>query len=354
MTTPDVEAVTAAVWSGGADVDVRRLPVPQLAAGEMLVRIELATVCGSDRHTVAGRRHSPAPGILGHEGVGRVAALGAGGAVDVDGRTLSVGDRIVWSVVSACGTCDRCRADHTAKCRSLRKVGHEPLDSPWPLSGTYATHLLLPAGHAVVRVPDPVPDASASIAGCALATVFACVEAAGPLHGRAVLVSGLGTLGACAVAVAAAHGAAVIVGVDPDPERRGVARDLGAALVRRPGPPLADEPEPDVVLELSGAADAVAAAVERVGVGGRVVLAGSVAPSGTVAVDPERLVRNLTTLVGVHNYEPRHLRSAVEFLESGSGDAMAGLVDAPVGLHDLGAVLRPEPGTTGRASVAPG
>jgi hypothetical protein len=79
-----------------------------------------------------------------------------------------------------------------------------------------------------------------------------------------------------------------------------------------------------------------------------------VAPAGDVAVDPEQVVRNLTTIVGVHNYEPRHLRAAVDFLANGSGEAFDRLVDAPVGLGDLTSILHSEAGATGRASVAPG
>ncbi len=354
MTDPVADAVTAAVWTGGRDIEVRRLPVPDLAPGEILVRIDLATVCGSDRHTVAGRRTSPAPGILGHEGVGRVAALGVGGATDLDGRSLQVGDRIVWSVVSACDTCDRCLAGHTAKCRTLMKVGHEPLEGPWPLSGTYATHLVLPTAHAVVVVPATVPDAAASIAGCALATVCACLEAAGPIDGRVVLVSGLGALGVCATALASHSGADAIIGIDPDPARRALALEFGATVAHPPDDAALDAIEPDTVIELSGAATAVRAAIQMVAVGGTVVLAGSVAPAGDVAVDPEQLVRNLTSIVGVHNYEPRHLRAAVDFLASGSGASFDRLVDAPVGLGDLTSILHSEAGATGRASVAPG
>ena len=350
----DTTTVAAAVWTGGRDIEVRRLPAPDLAPGEILVGIDLATVCGSDRHTVAGRRTSPAPGILGHEGVGRVAALGVGGATDLDGRALQVGDRIVWSVVSACDTCDRCRGGHTAKCRTLMKVGHEPLEGPWPLSGTYATHLVLPNGHAVVVVPATVSDAAASIAGCALATVCACLEAAGPIDGQVVLVSGLGALGICATALASHSGADAIIGIDPDPARRALALEFGATVAHPPDDAALDAIEPDTVIELSGAATAVRAAIQMVAVGGTVVLAGSVAPAGDVAVDPEQLVRNLTSIVGVHNYEPRHLRAAVDFLASGSGASFDRLVDAPVGLGDLTSILHSEAGATGRASVAPG
>ncbi|OOL27553.1 dehydrogenase, partial [Rhodococcus rhodochrous] len=155
----------AAVWTGDG-VDVRDVPVPRLGAGELLVRVRLATVCGSDLHTVAGRRPGPRPSVLGHEAVGDVVAAGPGAGT-------VVGTRVVWTVTASCGACDRCVSGRTAKCRAVRKVGHEPFDGDWALSGGFAHHIVLPAGVGVVRVPDSVPDVVAAPAACATATAVA-------------------------------------------------------------------------------------------------------------------------------------------------------------------------------------
>lgn len=72
----------------------------------------------------------------------------------------------------------------------------------------------------------------------------------------------------------------------------------------------------DVSLEFSGAASAVGECLASLDIGGRAVLAGTVAPVGDVQVDPEWLVRGWRTVTGVHNYEPRHLEEAVAFLDS--------------------------------------
>ena len=173
-------AIRAQVWTAGAGFSDVAF-APEDAGGWPLVAIDLASVCGSDAHTVLGRRASPSPSILGHEAVGRVVALGDAPRRDVAGRPLAVGDRVVWSVTASCGACDRCAAGLTAKCRHVLKVGHEATTSGWPLSGGYATHLALHPGLAVVRVPDGVADGPAAMASCALATVMACLEAAGDL-----------------------------------------------------------------------------------------------------------------------------------------------------------------------------
>lgn len=92
----------------------------------------------------------------------------------------------------------------------------------------------------------------------------------------------------------------------------------------------------DVSLEFSGAASAVGECLASLDIGGRAVLAGTVAPVGDVQVDPEWLVRGWRTVTGVHNYEPRHLEEAVAFLDS-EGDQLPWdqLLDGPVPLDRL-------------------
>ncbi|NGN94327.1 alcohol dehydrogenase catalytic domain-containing protein [Nocardioides sp. KC13] len=322
-----------AVWRGGAEVTLENVALPEPGPGETLVEIDLATVCGSDHHTVAGRRPGACPSVLGHEGVGRV---------------VGTGRRVVWGVTVSCGACDRCRRGLTAKCRSVRKLGHEAYEAAWPLSGTYATHVLLPAGTAVVPVPDALADEVAAPAGCATATVMAALERAGSLRERRVLVVGAGMLGLTAVAAAADAGAAEIVVSDVDPARLELARAFGATWTVTAGQAL---PPVDVALDFSGAAAAVEAALGALDIGGSLVLVGSVSPGRAIAVDPEAVVRGWRSVSGVHNYEPRHLEQAVAFLAA-SERPWAELVEEPVGLDRLGDVLTTELGRP-RASVRP-
>lgn len=282
-------------------------------AGRVLVEIDLATICGSDLHTVEGRRAAPHPGILGHEQVGHVVAVGSGAPPHYgDGSEVTAGDRVVWSVTAVCGKCHNCRRGLEQKCLHLKKYGHEALSDEWPLNGGLATHCLLVPGTVIVAVPDSVPDAVAAPASCATATVAAVLDAAaiGSRCEPRVLITGAGMLGVTAVAMAKEMNAWVAVS-DPDPARQSTARRFGADLVVGDATPV---PTVDVAIELSGNPEAVEACLSRLDVGGRAVLAGSVATSRPVAIDPERLVRNLLTVVGVHNYRPHHLQAAVDFL----------------------------------------
>lgn len=314
----------AQVWTGGSDFELRTFIRPQLAPGESLIRLTAATVCGSDRHTVSGRRSGACPSVLGHEGVGIVE--------DTRGD-VPVGTRVVFSVASVCRECRNCRRGLSAKCSSVRKVGHESAESGWALSGTYASHIHLPAGVAMVPVPDSLPDGVAATAGCAVATVMAMCEAAGDLRGRRVFVNGIGMLGLTAVGAARARGAAEVIAADPHPDRRDLADRAGAARPVEPGVEIADV---DVAFELSGAEAGVRSCIESLGIGGIVVLAGSVTPGPKVSIDPEQMVRGWRTITGVHNFEPHHLAEAVDFLAAdGAALPWEDILGGPIALADL-------------------
>jgi threonine 3-dehydrogenase len=346
-----IDTTAAAVWRGGNRVAIEEVPVPPLSDGDVLVRVRLATVCGSDRHTVSGRREQPCPSILGHEAVGEIVTIGGAGACDVDGRPLDVGQRVVWSVTLPCLACDRCQAGVTAKCRTVRKAGHESLDSGWGLSGSYAKHVLLPSGLAIAVVDDRLGDAVAAPAACATATVMAVIDRAGTLLGRRVVVIGVGMLGLGAVAAAASAGASAVTAVDPSAERRKLAERFGATHVAASAEAAGLS---DVLLEFSGSSAALQAGLDALDGQGTAVLAGSVAPAGHVSLDPEQVVRRQLAIFGVHNYEPRHLSAALDFLtQTRDRFPWQDLVAEARPLSDIGTLLIDPPGPVPRYSVAP-
>lgn len=362
----------AMVWyEPGRPHEALAAPGVRLAPGEALVEVELATICGSDVHTVSGHRSAPAPLVLGHEQVGRVVALGDG-AVRADGTPLELGDRVVWSVTVSCGDCDRCRRGLAQKCRTLAKYGHERVHRGWELSGGFATHVQLRAGTATVRVSETLPAAIAAPASCATATAVAALDAAAAnveLDGALLLVTGAGMIGLSVAAMAVEAGAEVIV-ADPDASRRAFARRLGAVTVD----PLARGAAPErldavlgrfaergltevlVAIEASGTAAAVRTVLDVIGVGGVAVLVGSVSPGSEVSLDPETIVRRLATVAGVHNYTAAQLERAVAFLDRAWQQLpFEELVGATHPLAELDLAL--EEAATGlhvRVGVAPG
>jgi putative phosphonate catabolism associated alcohol dehydrogenase len=337
-------AAVAAVWHGRDDGFVlRALRLPDLSEGETLVRVGMATICGSDLHTIRGERPTPLPTILGHEMVGTVAAV-EGEVTAVDQRVVRPGMRVTWSICTSCGRCSRCTRGMPNKCRAMRKYGHESVNDEWALNGAFATHCHLTSATALVVLPDGVGDALLTPANCATATVVGAVDRAGGCASDVVLVQGCGMLGLTAIAYSRYLGARAVIASDVDTARLDIATSLGATHVATPDAlesvvrRVSGAEGVDLVLELSGDRTAVQNTFEMLGVGGRLCLVGSVFPSEPVTFVPESVVRGLHRIIGAHNYTPRDLLAAVAFLADVDGVTqrlLSGMVSPPFRLDDI-------------------
>ncbi len=354
---------TAAVFQGvGLPLELREWPLPQLHGAEVLVEVVACTLCGSDLHSIHGRRSVPVPTVLGHEILGRIVAFGPDARrVDAAGQPLELGDRVTWAIVASCGDCFYCGRDLPQKCEQAFKYGHEPLRPGRELSGGLADHCLLVPGTAIFRVPAEILDAVACPASCATATVACALEAAGSISGRSVLVLGAGMLGMTSAAWARALGASEVILCDLSEERLAAAVSFGATKTTSPDR-LADVVAEatagrgaDVALELSGSPEAIEGALPLLRTGGTLVLVGSVFPTRAVPVVPERIVRGCITVRGIHNYAPRHLQAALMFLASHPQYPFDTLVTSWRPLEELNALLAsaPLPGAL-RFGIRPG
>lgn len=307
---------------------LRELPMRPVRAGEVLVRVRLSAICGSDLHTIRGRRDPGGPLVLGHEIVGEVAALGEGVEADCLGAPLAVGDRVTWSIAASCGRCFFCARGIPQKCVSLFKFGHQTLESDTPLSGGFAEYCYLVPGTAYYRLPDDLPDRIAVFANCSLATMQAAVRMAEVHPGEAVLVQGAGLVGLCASALSAHRRATPIVVADPCEERLNQATYFGASHLAESAVVDSDLTELlreatgaargfDVAIEACGAPAAVREGIEALRIGGRYVLAGCVFPDANVQIDMHPVTTKLLTLQGAHNYAPLDLQEALRFLIDG-------------------------------------
>jgi len=349
----------------GGPLELRDVPVPPLGEREVLVRIDACAVCGSDLHTAHGRRPHPLPTILGHEIAGTVVAVGAGpNIVDVDGATITAGERITWSVCASCGECDRCRGGLPQKCRQLFKYGHAANDEH-SLAGGVASHVVLRPGTAIVRLPAGLAAVAAASASCAVATAAAAIRINGDLRGRSVVVLGAGMLGLSVASLATARAAASVTVVDSRPERL----DLLAAAAPQANtvPWSGDEAGlerlltgvlvtdgADLVVDAGGSVATAQAALRLIATGGTCVLAGTVAPVGNAVFDPERIVRRQATIRGVHNYRPEDLAAAVSHLASPAGAGLASLAGPVMPLDRIDeALVMAAAGTAVRVVVTP-
>ena len=217
----------AVLDSHGQPLRLVTLPVPVPGEGELLIRLEASGVCHTDVHVWQGDNVAtlpPDPYILGHEGVGVVAALGSG----VAGWRL--GDRAgaAW-IHDTCGMCDQCLTGHEAFCPNQRAHGYH-------VPGTFAEYVVVKADFAV-RLPDGNAADLAPLM-CAGLTAFGALERARVMHGETCAIFGCGGLGLYAVQLAARRGVRVVA-VDSDPAKLAVAARHGAAFTALAGPDLA-------------------------------------------------------------------------------------------------------------------
>ena len=307
-------------------LEIREFPFPTPRKREAIVRIQCCTICRSDLHTWSGRRPGPTPAILGHEIVGEIAALGPGLNHDAAGQPLTEGDRVTWTLHSSCGRCVYCQKHQLPmKCQHVRKFGHQACTEPPHLHGGFAEYCVIDAGTSLLTVPQNVPDLVAAPLNCAVATVVAGWEAAELQPRESVLIQGAGGLGCYGAAYAAFAGAGRVIVTDIDADRLQIARRFGAtdcidvarhseeqviSRVRQ----LTDGLGVDCVMEVAGVPSAVPLGLATLRKGGRFVEIGCSFPEAIASIDLSVVLWNMLTIRGVHNYDVRHLRRAVDFI----------------------------------------
>jgi alcohol dehydrogenase len=307
---------------------IREYPLRDVTAHEALVRVLISTICRSDIHSYRGLRPNPCPGILGHEIVGIIQQIGSAVGQDLRGNRLREGDRVTWTEYF--WTDDAYFRDvlnMPQKTSGLGKYGHEAADREPHLLGGFAEYCYVVPHTGMLKLPEQISDNEAAPINCGVATVVSVCEASGIELGDVVVVQGLGLLRLYACAMASSRAARLVIGLDSVPSRLDMARRFGASetinvathsreeLVSRVRA-LTGGQGADVVMELSGNPEAVPVAVDMLRIGGRYALGGLVNPGSIFQLDGNDLVRKWITLRGVHNYHPRHLVQALDFVVS--------------------------------------
>lgn len=205
------------------DARVETLQAREPGPGEVVVRIEAAGLCGSDLHAWRGTALASVPVIMGHEGAGKVLRVGAG----VD--RWRPGQRVVIDYLGPCGRCAPCVAGRLTLCENPRYYGFNA-------DGTFAEEILLPAKH-VVGLPEGVSSEVGALAGCAGVTAYHAIERTRLTAGQSSVVIACGGVGAAVLLMARLAGAAPLVAVDPLPEKRTLALELGADAALDPNDP---------------------------------------------------------------------------------------------------------------------
>lgn len=324
----------------------QQIEVRPLQPGEVLVRVLATTLCGSDLHTLSGRRKVATPTILGHEILGSIVEFGEGHThKDYFGDRLNPGDRVTWAIVAHCGQCSYCHWDLPQKCEKSVKYGHETTEVHGALTGGLAEYVILAPRTSIFRMESHIENAVACPANCATATVAGALQRTRPLRdwnarnpsddfsrdslrklvevkplqGAHLIIMGGGMLGVTACAMAKWLGAACVICVEPVEKRREWVRQFGADLAIAPED-LQDAVRSvrtlgfDIALELSGATSAIEIALPALRIGGEIVLVGAVFPVPELKLLPEQIVRRMIQIQGLHNYAPADLAVALQFL----------------------------------------
>ncbi|MEV0110074.1 alcohol dehydrogenase catalytic domain-containing protein [Nocardia sp. NPDC050799] len=295
----------AVMWGPGKPFEVQEIEIAAPGPGEVAVDLHSCGVCASDLSltTAFGQ---PTPVVLGHEGAGVVAAVGAGVT------TVGVGEHVVLVWVPPCGRCAPCRRGDDYLCANRRssadaRAGKAARPSPLSVDGTaihqgmatstFAERTVVPA-NAVVRIDDDVPFPVAAMMGCAVPTgVGAALRSARVRPGDNVAVIGCGAVGLNAVMGAVVAGAARVVAIDPLPERRALAETVGATESAAPEH-LAELRDLDIVIDAVGAPATVTGAWKAVRRGGTVTVVGAGRPDQVVEINAYELFHDDKRLTG--------------------------------------------------------
>ena len=303
----------AAVYRGVNDVRLETVPVPEIGAGELLVRVHSCGVCGTDLKKIATGSHS-APRIFGHETAGVVAAVGAGV------RQFETGERVVVFHHIPCRQCYYCRHKTFAQCATYKKVGCTAGFEP--SGGGFAQYVRVMdwiVEQGTVRIPPGVSFEQA----CFVEPVNTCmkgIEALRLQRGETVLAIGQGPIGIILSVLARRAGATVITS-DLYPERLKIAKSLGFEHT-------VDASEQDAVRYVrerteGRGADAVILAVgsnalirpamDAARPGGRVLLFAQT-QRGEVVVDPAAICVDEKMLVGSYSASVDLQQESVDFV----------------------------------------
>ncbi len=305
----------------GKPVGVSSVALGEPGPGGLVAAIDYGGVCGTDVHLQAGRLPIPVPLVLGHEGVGRVQALGEGLERDALGEPLSPGDRIAWASSVACGTCFYCRdAQEATLCQRRRIYGiTRPLDRPPHLTGSWAENIHLDPGTTVVRLGDRQPSAAVIALGCAGPTVVHGLLHIAPIRaGESVAVQGAGPVGLAAAMYAHVAGAGRVTLIGAPAGRLELAAQLGIGDERLNIEQLEAEARlqsvrdltggrgADLVVECTGVPAAVGEALELARPGGRVLVLGQYTDHGTTPLNPHVITRKQLSVMGSWAFSAGH------------------------------------------------
>ena len=288
-------------------IQIRDVQAPEPGPYEVLIRVIMAGICGSDYSLYDGKLVAPLPVIPGHEGVGLIEKLGPG----VSG--LMIGQRVTIQPNFACGECPVCRSGHENICPTKVRLGIDR-------DGVFAEYVKVPARY-VWPIPEGLEDA---------------MKIAAPRKGDRTLILGAGVIGLLTLQLAALHGAEVTA-CDLVEKRLALAKRLGASQVISANDPMESAYNSfDCIYEASGAQAGLAQAIQLAGPSGRIVVLGL--PGKEHPVPTALIVRKELQIMGSMVYTDE-FPQVLGMLKSGQIET-APLITAKIPLSELNRTLK--------------
>jgi L-iditol 2-dehydrogenase len=314
----------------GRPLEDAEYPVPEPEPGALVLAMEIATVCASDVHAWRGAYDgvipTELPVILGHEGVGRIVAIGDGAERDSMGARLNLGDRIIWTP-EPCMRCRVCNVNQDPAACPNKAIGMFISSEAAPhFHGTFAEYSYVRPRSGRLRVPDEVESGWASAASCAARTVIKAVGKVGQIdYMDSVVIQGAGPLGLFATALVSVQNPRQIIVIGAPDARLAIAQQWGAThtisvdeyptaedrigAVRS----LTDSDGASLVFEVAGVPGVVTEGIEMVARHGRYVIVGSAA-GPPQPISPHRIVNQDLTLIGSFSGNVDAYYRALEFM----------------------------------------
>ncbi|HUQ50499.1 MAG TPA: L-threonine 3-dehydrogenase [Terriglobales bacterium] len=278
-----------------AGAEIREVPIPKFGDNDVFIRVKVAAVCGTDLHIydwdpwAQGRIKTPL--VPGHEFCGDVAAVGK------NVTSVKEGDFVSAEMHVACGKCYQCRIGEAHICQKVTIIG---IDS----DGAFAEYVVIPESN-IWKIDPKIPADYAAILdplGNAVHTVLS-----GEIAAQSIAIIGCGPIGLFAIAVARAVGASTIFAIEPNENRRRLAKEMKADYVLDPTKDdlkaviqeATNGAGVDVVAEMSGNGNAIRSGFDILRMGGRISLLGT--PTKPVELNlADAIIFKGATVHGIH------------------------------------------------------
>lgn len=349
------EKVRAAVMTAPGKIQVTEFPYPKITPDAGLVRMEMSGICGTDKHMYKGETMHPGgqetafPIIPGHENVGIIEELGKEAtALEVEGKKLREGDRVVPICDVQCGQCYICRTSFGFATSCERDLGYGTTLSckdPPHLFGGWAEYMYILPKALLAKVPDGVSPEAAVMTEVLTVAYCGFEKAMSPYPlgkegfglGDAVVVLGAGPLGICHGIMAKMAGSEKVIVVGAPEARLQLAKELCADYtvnidrVKDPAQrvrevlALTGDRGADLVAECAGVPEAVAQGLDMMRIGGTMLVAGNYIDMGPVSINPQRQILSKNArIIGVNGQTASSYAASLRLIKRFSHDMPIG------------------------------